>query len=206
MNTRTNDLCSEKVSFINVTNDGEACPKRWIAALVQMNCEKKVATQLNKIGYHTYIAIQQEIHKWSDRRKKVDRLVIPMVVFVRATHSDEIWLRGQSFIHKFLALPGSEEAKRKLATPIPDEQVERLRFLFENAESKVTIVGQLKVGDAVHVVSGPLEGLEGIVSETDDKSSIVGILIDGLGYACVKIEKEYLSCPKGEQCKRLYII
>lgn len=31
-------------SFANGTNDREAHPKRWIAVLVQMNCEKKTAT------------------------------------------------------------------------------------------------------------------------------------------------------------------
>ena len=38
-------------SFANGTNDREAHPKRWIAVLVQMNCEKKTATQLGKAGY-----------------------------------------------------------------------------------------------------------------------------------------------------------
>ena len=42
-------------SFANGTNDREAHPKRWIAVLVQMNCEKKTATQLGKAGYETYI-------------------------------------------------------------------------------------------------------------------------------------------------------
>ena len=70
---------------------------------------------------------------------------------------------------------------------------ERLKFLLENAESEVTIVSNLKVGDAVRVVSGPLRGLEGVISEADEKGSIVGIQIDGLGYACVKIDKRYLN-------------
>ena len=50
-------------SFVNGTNDREAYPKRWIAVLVQMNCEKKASTLLNKSGYETYIPIQQEIIK-----------------------------------------------------------------------------------------------------------------------------------------------
>lgn len=59
-------------SFANGTNDREACQKRWIAVLVQMNCEKKTATLLEKAGYETYIPIQQEIHQWSDRKKKIN--------------------------------------------------------------------------------------------------------------------------------------
>ncbi len=199
MGKNSKNMCVQDVyhegedPFANGTNDREAYPKRWIAVLVQMNCEKKTATQLGKAGYETYIPTQQEIHQWSDRKKKVNRLIMPMVVFVRATETEEEWFRNQSYVYKLLAMPGSDEAKRKFATPIPDYQIERLKFLLENAESEVTIVSNLKVGDAVRVVSGPLRELEGVISEADEKGSIVGIQIDGLGYACVKIDKMYLS-------------
>ena len=182
-----------KESLVNGTNDREAYPKRWIAVLVQVNCEKRTATQLGKVGYETYIPTQQEIHQWSDRKKKVERLIMPMVVFVRATVREEEWLRDQSYIYKLLALPGSDEDKKRFATPIPDNQIERLRFLLENAETEVSIVSNFKVGDSVRVTSGPLKGLEGVVCETGGKNSIVGIQIDGLGYACVKILKGCLT-------------
>ena len=183
-----------KGSLVNGTNDREACPKRWIAVLVQVNCEKRTATRLSKVGYETYIPTQQEVHQWSDRKKKVDRLIMPMVVFVRATVREEEWLRNQSYIHKLLALPGTDEDKKGFATTIPDCQIERLKFLLEHAETEVTIVSNFKVGDSVRVASGPLKGLEGVVREADEKSSVVGIQIDGLGYACVKITKNYLTC------------
>ena len=192
MGTSKSNLNSCAESLVNGTNDREAYPKRWIAVLVQVNCEKKTATRLGKVGYETYIPTQQEVHQWSDRKKKVDRLIMPMVVFVRATENEEEWLRNQSFIHKLLALPGSDEDKKKFATPIPDNQIERLKFLLENAESEVTIVSNFKVGDSVRVISGPLKGLEGVVSEADEKSSIVGVMINGIGYAFVKIAKEDL--------------
>ena len=182
-----------KESLVNGTNDREAYPKRWIAVLVQVNCEKKAATRLGKVGYETYIPTQQEVHRWSDRKKKVDRLIMPMVVFVRATVREEEWLRDQSYIYKLLALPGSDEDKKRFATPIPDNQIERLKFLIEKAETEVTFVSNFKVGDSIRVISGPLQGLEGVVNAADEKSSIVGVLIDGLGYACVKIAKNYLT-------------
>ena len=194
MGTSKSNLNSCAESLVNGTNDREAYPKRWIAVLVQVNCEKKTATRLGKVGYETYIPTQQEVHQWSDRKKKVDRLIMPMVVFVRATVREEEWLRDQSYIHKLLALPGSDEDKKRFATPIPDNQIERLKFLLENAETEVSIVSNFKVGDSVRVTSGPLKGLEGVVSVADEKSSIVGVLIDGLGYACVKIAKNYLTC------------
>lgn len=192
MGTRKSNLNSCGESLVNGTNDREAYPKRWIAVLVQVNCEKKTATRLGKVGYETYIPTQQEVHQWSDRKKKVDRLIMPMVVFVRATVREEEWLRDQSYIYKLLALPGSDEDKKRFATPIPDNQIERLKFLLEKAETEVTFVSNFKVGDSIRVISGPLQGLEGVVSEADKKSSIVGIQIDGLGYACIKIAKSCL--------------
>ena len=192
MGTSKSNLNSCAESLVNGTNDREAYPKRWIAVLVQVNCEKKTATRLGKVGYETYIPTQQEVHQWSDRKKKVDRLIMPMVVFVRATVREEEWLRDQSYIYKLLALPGSDEDKKRFATPIPDNQIERLKFLLEKAETEVTFVSNFKVGDSIRVISGPLQGLEGVVSESDKKSSIVGIQIDGLGYACIKIAKSCL--------------
>ena len=55
------------------------------------------------------------------------------------------------------------------------------------------IVGNFKVGDSVRVTSGPLKGLEGVVGEVNEKSSVVGIQIDGLGYACVRIQKTNIN-------------
>ena len=69
-------ICQINDSFVTGTNDREACPKRWVAALVQMNCERKVAAKLDKMGIANYVPVQQEKHQWSDRKKKIDRIVI----------------------------------------------------------------------------------------------------------------------------------
>ena len=178
-------ICQESVSFVNETNDREAYPKRWVAALVQMNCEKKVAAKLDKMGFANYVPVQQEEHQWSDRKKKIDRIVIPMVVFVRLAQNEEDEFRRLSFIIKFITYPGSKE----LTTPIPDEQIEKLKFLLHNADAKVSIVENLKVGDKVRLVRGPMKGLEGELSYVEENKPIVAIRIDRLGYACVSIEK-----------------
>ena len=175
----------EKCSFVNGANDREAYPKRWVAALVQMNCEKKVAAKLEQMGVANYVPVQREEHQWSDRKKKIDRVVIPMVVFVRLAQNEEDEFRRLSFILKFITYPGSKE----LATPIPDEQIEKLKFLLHNADAKVSIVENLKVGDKVRLIRGPMKGLEGELSHIEENKPIVAIRIDGLGYACVSVEK-----------------
>lgn len=176
--------CLEE-SFVNGTNDREACPKRWVAALVQMNCEKKISAKLDKLGVTNYVATQNEEHQWSDRKKKIERVVIPMVVFVRLAKDEVAEFHKYSFIHKFVTYPGSKE----LATPIPDEQIEKLKFLLDNADAEVSIVNNLKVGDNVRIIRGPMKGLQGELSQIEENKPVVAIRIDGLGYACVSVEK-----------------
>ena len=166
-----------KGSLVNGTNDCEAHPKRWVAALVHTNCEKKVATKLEKLGIENYVAIQTEEHQWSDRKKKIDRVVIPMVVFVRLAKNEEDEFRRLPFIMKFITYPGANE----LATPIPDNQIEQLRFLLEHSESPVTFSTHIEIGDAVRIVKGPLKGFVGYCCGASN--SEVAIHLDMLGYA-----------------------
>ena len=181
------DVRKERSSFVNGTNDREAYPKRWVAALVHTNCEKKVATKLEKLGIENYVAIQTEEHQWSDRKKKIDRIVIPMVVFVRLAKNEEDEFRRLPFIMKFIAYPGAEE----LATPIPDEQIEQIQFLLKHSESPVTFSAHIEIGDAVRVVKGPLKGFIGYCCGASN--SEVAIHLDMLGYATMHLAKDCIE-------------
>lgn len=77
-----------------------------------------------------------------------------------------------------------------MATLIPDELIEKkLKFLLHNADAKVSIVENLKVGDRVRLIIGLMKGLEGEVSYIEENKPIVAIRIDGLEYACVCMKK-----------------
>ena len=177
------DVRKERSSFVNGTNDREAYPKRWVAALVHTNCEKKVATKLEKLGIENYVAIQTEEHQWSDRKKKIDRIVIPMVVFVRLAKEEEDEFRRLPFIMKFITYPGAKE----LATPIPDEQIETLRFLLQKAEHSVKFTDKVNIGDTVEVIRGPLRGLVGFCCGVNNTE--LAIRLELLGYATTRISK-----------------
>ena len=176
---------SELESIVPVTTDREAHPKRWIAALVQMCMEKKVGERLTKLGIENYVPPQPEIRQWSDRKKKVERVVIPMVVFVHTDEKTERSLRMHSFIRKILAYPG-----QTTAAVIPNDQIDRLKFMLRQSDSPVEMMEQhLQVGDKVHIVRGALQGLEGELYKNVDKS-MVAIHIEALGYACVSVSVE----------------
>lgn len=185
MKTNVYSSESEMESIVPVTTDREAHPKRWIAALVQMCTEKKVGERLTKLGVENYVPTQTEIRQWSDRKKKVERVVIPMVVFVHTDEKTERSLRMHSFIRKILTYPG-----QTAAAVIPDDQIDRLKFMLRQSDSPVEMMEQrLQVGDKVQIVRGALQGLEGELYKNVDKS-MVAIRIEGLGYACVSVSVE----------------
>ena len=77
---------------------------------------------------------------------------------------------------------------QKNAAIIPDEQIERLKFMLNNAESNVELNNnQLQIGEQVKVVRGSLKGLEGELHIIDADKMMVVIRIECLGCACVKV-------------------
>ena len=186
MKTNVYSSESELESIVLVTTDREAYPKRWVAALVQMCMEKKVGERLTKLGIENYVPTQTEIRQWSDRKKKVERVVIPMVVFVHTDEKTERSLRMHSFIRKILTYPG-----QTAAAVIPDDQINRLKFMLRQSDSPVEMMERhLEVGDKVHIVRGALQGLEGELCKCVPDKSMVAIRIEGLGYACVSVSIE----------------
>ena len=181
-------------SVANGTTDREALPKRWIAVLVQMCTEKKVGEKLSKIQIENYVPTQQEIHQWSDRKRKIDRVVIPMVVFIRTDQIAEKQIRTFSFIHKILSYPGHKET-----AVIPDAQIERLKFMLKHADSEVQLSEKIfTVGETVRIARGPLKGLEGELCCVKEDKPMVAIRIECLGYACVNVAEADIETIKSQ--------
>ena len=183
MSTNNTNLSTHTSSPVDVTGDRVAHPKYWIAALVQMCTERKVGEKLSKLNIENWVPTQSEIHQWSDRKKRVLRVVIPMIVFARVDNVEEAQLKSLSFINKILSYPG-----QKNPAIIPDEQIERLKFMLNNAESNVELDNnQLQIGEQVRIVRGSLKGLEGELHVIDSDKMMVALRIECLGCACVKV-------------------
>ncbi|MCS2449201.1 UpxY family transcription antiterminator [Bacteroides thetaiotaomicron] len=156
--------------------------KSWLVVCVQSNREKKTYERLTALGFDSFLPLQEEIHRWSDRHKKVQRVVIPMVVFVRVAPSERIQVLRLPSVSRFMVLRGE-------STPaiIPDSQMERFRFMLDYSEEAVEMcVERLQPGEQVKVIKGPLAGLVGELITMDGKSK-VAVRINMLGAAMVEI-------------------
>lgn len=156
----------------------------WVAALVQMNTEKKASAALTKLGFRNYLPTQTVIRQWSDRKKKIERIVIPMIIFVLVDKQSEINLRKTSHIYKLISYPGEKEA-----AIIPDEQIENLKFMLNNADSAVEFSDKpLQIGEEIEIVRGPLKGLCGELCYTEVGKPMLGVHIKLLGYSYVNVD------------------
>ena len=156
--------------------------KSWLAAYVRLYHEKKTRDRLTAMGIESFLPVQEEIHQWSDRRKRVDRLVIPMMIFVHVTPQERPLPLSLQAVSRYMVLRGE-------STPavIPDEQMAQFRFMLDYSPEAVEMCSvPLAPGDAVKVIKGPLAGLEGELITVNGKSK-VAVRLDMLGCAHVDI-------------------
>ena len=168
-------------------------PRQWLVAYVQSCLEKKTAQRLAAMGIKCYLPVQSEIRQWSDRRKRVDCLVIPMMIFVHVTPQERPLPLSLQAVSRYMVLRGE-------STPavIPDEQMDRFRFMLDYSPEAVEMCSApLAPGDAVKVIKGPLAGLEGELITVNGKSK-VAVRLDMLGCAHVDVPIGFVE-KKGEE-------
>ena len=154
--------------------------RQWLVAYVQSCLEKKTAERLNTMGIECYLPLQSEIRQWSDRRKKVDRLIIPMMIFVHVAPQERPLPLTLQAVSRYMVLRG--ESKPAI---IPEDQMQRFRFMLDYSEEAVEICSTpLAKGDTVKVIKGPLTGLRGELITLGGKSK-VAVRLDMLGCAHV---------------------
>ena len=86
----------------DVIGSSVARSKRWLVAIVRICHEKKTGERLTKMGIENFLPIQQEVHQWSDRRKIVDRVLLPMMIFVHVDLQEQKEVLTLSSISRYM--------------------------------------------------------------------------------------------------------
>ena len=181
----------QEVLPADVTGRSVAHPKRWLVALVRVSHEKKTSERLSKMGIENFLPVQQEVHQWSDRRKVVERVLLPMMIFVHVDVYEQKEVLTLGSISRYMVLRGE-------STPavIPDEQMARFRFMLDYSEEAVCMNDTpLARGEKVRVIKGPLSGLVGELVTVGGKSKIA-VRLNMLGCACVDMPIGYVEPTK----------
>lgn len=162
--------------------------RQWLVLYVKSCMEKRTAARLQSMGIECFLPVQPEWHRWSDRRKLVNRLVLPQMLFVHVSPCERPLPLTLLAASRYMVLRGQ-------STPavIPDDQLERFRFMLERSQEAIEVnPATLAPGAPVRVVCGPLAGLEGEFIRIRNQHKIA-IRIDLLGCICIDISPDMIE-------------
>ena len=160
--------------------------RKWYVAYVRLFHERKTAEKLATMGIESFVPVREEIHQWSQRKKKVMRVLIPQMIFIHATQQERMEALTLPSISRYMVLRGEH-----VPAVIPDAQMKQFMFMVDYSEETIEMfLSPLEPGQAVKVIKGPLAGLEGELMEIDGKSKVV-VRLDLLGCAGVDMPVGY---------------
>lgn len=156
--------------------------RRWLAAYVKMHHEKRVRERLSELGIENFLPVQTEVRQWSDRKKRVEQVLIPMMIFVHVDTEEQRTVLTHPSVLRYLVLRGEHAP-----TEIPEEQMNRFRFMLDFSDQPVSFnTAGLQPGEKVKVIKGPLAGLEGEFVTVGGKSNVI-VRISHLGCAVLEV-------------------
>jgi len=142
----------------------------WYALHTRARHEKTVERRLKDEGMETFVPTALEVHRWSDRKKRVEVPLFSCYVFIRCalTAKDRSRVYRIESVHGFVGTRGS-------SLPIPNEQIENIRKVVTQS-APWRSYPFLKVGQRVRVRGGAMDGVEGVfLSENGDRSLIISV-------------------------------
>ena len=142
----------------------------WYAVYTRPRHERKVNAHLSQEGITTFLP---EIERWGsrrDRRKRIWYPIFPGYLFINAE------LSGESRL-KVIKTRGVVRILGNKGVPvaIPENQIEAIQRIVDNRK-EISPYPYLKKGQIVRVISGPLNGVEGIfISEKNKEKLIISV-------------------------------
>ena len=173
------DIEKEPCWFILHTYSGyESMVKDNLQRLIENN-------NLQDKIFDVKIPMEQTIEEKSNgKRKLVDRKLLPCYVFIKMIYSNQLWywITNTRGVTGFVGPQGRP-------IPLKEDEIRKMRL------EEIVVEGEFAVGDKVQVVSGPLEGFIGNITELNDLAQKAKVEVEMFGRN-TDVEVEYLQIKK----------
>ena len=146
--------------------------RKWYAIYTRPRWEKKLAERLEEKRIEHYLPLIKTLKIWSDRKKWVQDPLFKSYLFVHVNEGEYL---------PAIQTPGAVKyvTFERKAVSIPPLQIEAIKTFIESGEELVSDLPEMKIGDRVRIMRGPLNGLEGTLVEFQNKHR-VRIMIEGI--------------------------
>jgi transcription antitermination factor NusG len=137
----------------------------WYALYTLSNREKRVSEQLANHVVEHFLPLYERRSKWKDRIVRLRLPVFPGYVFVRLALKDRLQILRISGVSRFVGFDGTPVA-------LAEDDIDRIRTILNQGYS-VEPHPYIKIGCRVRVVSGALQGMEGVIARKKNRSRFV---------------------------------
>lgn len=160
--------------------ESELC---WFVAHTRPRCEKKLTLQCAREGLEYSLPLVRSVKRYRGKRLEFSKPLFSGYVFVRLRPGAAARMRRSDLVANLLEPPDQAEFSAQLS--------DILRALSEDLE--VRLAPEVTTGQHVRIRSGPLRGLEGIVTERLGQMEVV-LRLDFIGQAAaVKVSADELE-------------
>lgn len=128
---------------------------RWYAAYTCANHEKRIAEQLQGRAIEHFLPLYEAVHRWKDRRVRLELPLFPGYLFVRLPLAERMRVLE---LPSVVRLVGFGEHPAALS----DEEVNTLRAGLRSG-LRAQPHSFLPLGRRARITHGPLSGLEGVL-------------------------------------------
>ncbi len=163
--------------------------KKWFALYTKPRHEFKANDQIKSYDVETYLPTTTVIKQWSDRKKKITEPLFKSYIFIKADETERNLALSCDSVVRTIFFNGKPAV-------IPDWEIDNLKQLLNNAE-KVTVYNGMIKGTKVEIGSGPMRGLEGVVSMVSKDEQTLSVSIEMLNRSVI------VSLPSSTVIKKL---
>ena len=130
----------------------------WYAAYTRPNREFAVKEQLDKLEVENFLPTEESLRETPSGRKKVRVPLIHGMIFIRTDKTTSFSLINEHF----LRIVYLKDIEGRHSLIVPDKQMADFMLVLNVAANGVEVLNKnLRPGDRVRVIQGPLAGLEG---------------------------------------------
>lgn len=130
----------------------------WYVAYTRVNQELWVKKKLDELGVENFLPQEEQVRETPLGRKTIRVLLIHGMIFIRTDKSTSF-----SLINDYgLNIVYLKDIEGRHSLIVPDKQMQDFMFLLDFSTSGIEILNKnLKRGDRIRIIKGPLQGLEG---------------------------------------------
>jgi transcription antitermination factor NusG len=147
----------------------------WYVLYTKPRNEKKVAENLQKLGFTVYCPLVEVVKQWSDRKKKVQEPLLASYVFIQLEEQQRNLVFQVAGVVRYLYWLGKPAVVR-------NEEITTLQSWLLNGNQKLQIE-QLQPGSKITLKEGVFKGIDAIVKEQRGKK--MQLVLESLGIVVI---------------------